>query len=324
MRRGQSSAACSSASVTESSQPSGHKSKRVHHRRKHNIEPSSPLALPGVQKIKAALRQTRRLLAKDHIAADVRAKAERKLKSLEADLVEAECARKERVMASRYHAVKFFERQKLIRRIQQVKRQLHEDEEGDGAKSTKKEQKQLEKRLEELRVDLNYIIVHVLIWFHQHYPKLKKYISLFPPELRARPHAHPDPYPHLYSHLSSPGDTSAKPENDTNVQREQVRAWVREQMAAGEMTAEPELELKGREAGKSRQPIEHADHPMLPVNSNQKPAKEEALAAIGSKSVVEDAFFGDDKSSESDSTVEEEVHGGDEEAVQEDSEMDEA
>ena len=78
----------------------------------------------GVSKIKSALRQTRRLLAKvqwlyiadlicthmqqEGLGADVRIEAERKLKALEADLVVAERANKERALATRYHKVKFF------------------------------------------------------------------------------------------------------------------------------------------------------------------------------------------------------------------------
>jgi len=89
--------------------------------------------VPGVQKVKAALRQTKRLLAKvqyiygqydpeltgiglhkwllhrstlkEDLAADVRNATERRLKSLEGDLAEAELARTERSMALRYHKV---------------------------------------------------------------------------------------------------------------------------------------------------------------------------------------------------------------------------
>ena len=69
------------------------------------------------------------------------------------------------------------ERQKVTRKLKQVQRKL----EGE---IKKKERKQLEKQLAELRVDLNYILVRstycatvqteVLIP-RQHYPKLKKY-----------------------------------------------------------------------------------------------------------------------------------------------------
>lgn len=93
-------------------------------------------AVPGVQKIKAALRQTRRLLAKvryfhcslwkkvfnpfclyflqDNLAADVRVATERKQRALEIDLAEAERTRKERALAQRYHKVKFFGESYLI------------------------------------------------------------------------------------------------------------------------------------------------------------------------------------------------------------------
>ena len=65
-------------------------------------------ALPGVQKLKAALRQTKRLLARDNLAADVRVETERRSKALEADLARAEHSRKERQYATKYHKVKFF------------------------------------------------------------------------------------------------------------------------------------------------------------------------------------------------------------------------
>jgi len=61
-----------------------------------------------LQKLKSLLRQTRRLLAKDNLAADVRVGTERRIKSLETDLAKAELAKKERTLAVRYHKVKFF------------------------------------------------------------------------------------------------------------------------------------------------------------------------------------------------------------------------
>lgn len=70
--------------------------------------PTQEDALPGVQKLKSALRQTKRFLAKDDLAADVRVETERRLKALEADLSRAERTRKERQYAMKYHKVKFF------------------------------------------------------------------------------------------------------------------------------------------------------------------------------------------------------------------------
>ncbi|KAF7289210.1 hypothetical protein MIND_01382200 [Mycena indigotica] len=170
------------------------------HRAKHTLQEAN--ATPGLQKIKASLRQTRRLLAKDNLAGDVRAETERRLKALETDLAAAERGKKERTMAVRYHKVKFFERQKVLRKLTQVKKQHPVPEEA----------------LHTLRVDLNYIL---------HYPKTKKYISLFPPELRK--------------------GESSEPSVDTG--REQVREWVRQRMETGEMAAEPELNLDSRGGG---------------------------------------------------------------------------
>ena len=47
-------------------------------------------------------------IQQENLGADVRIDAERKLKALEADLVVAETANKERALAARYHKVKFF------------------------------------------------------------------------------------------------------------------------------------------------------------------------------------------------------------------------
>ena len=149
--------------------PSSHQKRSKRPLHKKHPTPAADSTLPGVQKIKAALRQTRRLLSKDTLAADVRVATERRLKSLEGDLAKAEEARVERTMATRYHKVKFFERQKVTRKLVQTKKKLKEARE-------RKERKKLEACLAELRVDFNYIL---------HYPKTKKYISLFPPEVRS-------------------------------------------------------------------------------------------------------------------------------------------
>jgi rRNA-processing protein Efg1 len=47
-------------------------------------------------------------MQQEGLGADVRIEAERKLKALEAELVVAERANKERALATRYHKVKFF------------------------------------------------------------------------------------------------------------------------------------------------------------------------------------------------------------------------
>jgi len=188
---------------------------RKHHRKKPE---DAPL---GVSKIKSALRQTRRLLAKEGITADIRVETERKLKALETDLVAAEKANKERALATRYHKVKFFDRQKLLRKIKQTKSRLEED----GVSSKARRARVAE--LFELRVDLNYVL---------NYPSMEKYISLFPP---VAPQTEGAATP-----IHSVGTSNA-----TDEKREALREWVRVQMRAGEMADEPEtLERKQRPA----------------------------------------------------------------------------
>lgn len=128
----------------------------------------------GASKIKAALRQTRRLLAKvrerildseiscphlnlsalplhrqPNLAQDVRQEAERRLISLEADLAKREESEKERKNADRYHKVRFFERQKLVRQIKKIKK-------GKGTANDDEE-------LKEKRVLLNYVLVSTAV-----------------------------------------------------------------------------------------------------------------------------------------------------------------
>ncbi|KAK0495025.1 hypothetical protein EDD18DRAFT_1173623 [Armillaria luteobubalina] len=164
---------------------------------------------PGVQKVKSSLRQTRRLLAKDSLAADVRVTTERRLKALEAELAEAEQIRKERALGMRYHRVKFFERQKVLRKVKQAKKQL--------SIIPQNEKKALKSSLFDARVDLNYIL---------HYPKTKKYISLFPPEIQ-----------------QSETQSNCIDSSETDTQRRQIKDQIRQQMLDGDLPLEPELHL---------------------------------------------------------------------------------
>ncbi|TBU37627.1 hypothetical protein BD309DRAFT_973667 [Dichomitus squalens] len=279
------------SSSKHSANASTQKPTKRQHPKKHSAHSpstsSSPTALPGVQKIKAALRQTRRLLAKDSLAANVRVKTERRLKSLEADLAKAEQARVERSLAARYHKVKFFERQKLLRKIAQVKRQLKGDgEDGEGETLGKKERKKLEKRLGELRVDLNYVL---------HYPKTKKYISLFPPEVRKGEEAEAE-------------TVDEKGKAETDGQREEIRAWVREQMEGGALSSEPEVEVGKSERGRSA-PTAEPLHPTPSSSTKQKKAGDCASMTWSKPAkggVADDEFFGaDDEENEDESAIEE-------------------
>ncbi|KAF4598842.1 18S rRNA maturation protein [Pleurotus pulmonarius] len=232
---------------SSSSKPSTSK-----HKFRRQAEDST--STPGVQKIKAALRQTRRLLAKDKLAANVRVETERRLKSLEADLAQAELARKERALASKYHMVKFFEKQKVTRKLLQTKRKISSGNFGDDSEEV------LERRLEDLRVDLNYIL---------HYPKTKKYVSLFPPEVRQ--------------------GEAAVSSSSTEAAREELRSWIRDCMSNGEMPLDPEMSLEEKGTRKHKQP-------------SAKPTKTNPAPKSKRESTPEevDPFFGEDGDEEDD------------------------
>ncbi|KAF7782763.1 hypothetical protein Agabi119p4_2139 [Agaricus bisporus var. burnettii] len=217
-------------------------------------------AAPGVSKIKSSLRQTRRLLAKDKLAADVRVETERRLKALEGELAQAEVANKERTMATRYHKIKFFERQKVTRKISQIQKQIASTED-DPTKE------KLLRTLYERRVDLNYIL---------HYPKLKKYISLFPPEIRKG---------------EQPSTASAKDAAETAQGREEVRSWVRSCMEKGELSGEPE---RYEASIKSKR----KDFDSSNMSSKTKPHR---IQEESKKAIEEDDFFGNDDDDDKDS-----------------------
>ncbi|PWN30509.1 hypothetical protein BDZ90DRAFT_229524 [Jaminaea rosea] len=171
----------------------------------------------GASKIKAALRQTRRLLAKPNLAQDVRQEAQRRLLSLQSDLAKRESSQKERKNADRYHKVRFFERQKLVRQIKKIKK----DRKGKGADDDDEE-------LKEKRVLLNYVL---------NFPPSLKYVALFP------------------SSGESPLIKPAQPAEETDVSRRAKQAYERAMdvrkkiiaaMERGELSTEPEVELDRR------------------------------------------------------------------------------
>jgi hypothetical protein len=236
-------------------------------KKRHHLQ-NTEESLPGVQKIKSSLRQTRRLLAKENLAADVRVETERRLKALEADLARAETARKERTYAMKYHKVKFFERQKVVRRIKQVKRDL------TSAQGKGKERDKLEGELEGLRVDLNYIL---------HYPRTRKYISLFPPEKRQ---------------IDTVSTTS-----DDNNQRITVRDLIRDQMQRGDISKQPENELEGG----SRRSVTYAPDHSRRKEGEGSDRKDDQASSAAHRTTEGDDFFGEDGDTEASDTSEIEV-----------------
>lgn len=69
------------------------------------LEARDAAQLPGVNKLKAQLRQARRLLAKDKLDSGIKVATERRIKSLENDLRLAERRGVEKKNGQKYHAV---------------------------------------------------------------------------------------------------------------------------------------------------------------------------------------------------------------------------
>jgi rRNA-processing protein Efg1 len=120
----------------------------------------------------------------------------------------------------------YSERQKVLRKINQTKREIEKSRGDSGA----------EVRLYELRVDLNYILVCGVAFLiissnfkePKNYPKTKKYISLFPPEVRN----------------DSAAIASDHGNGGTATEREEVRNTIRERMKKGELNTEPEIHIQ--------------------------------------------------------------------------------
>ncbi|KAF8515324.1 hypothetical protein BU17DRAFT_51737 [Hysterangium stoloniferum] len=255
--------------MVNTSNRTGSSSKIAKVKSKSKIKPkdvSSASSLPGVQKIKSSLRQTRRLLAKNNLAADVRVETERRLKSLESDLARAEQGRKERTNAARYHKIKFFERQKVCRKIKQIKATI------DNSKTPAGDIPDLQKTLQLYRVELNYII---------HYPKSKKYISLFPTQ--------------------STNGTKDNVTDNTNRQREELKQAIQMAMEKGELEQDPELALsKGERSADAMNWDEESETVQRGGKRGQQKDVKEA------KTTYQDAFF---EVSDNDSDEDEEIEG---------------
>ena len=109
----------------------------------------------------------------------------------------------------------------------------------------------------------------------QHYPKTKKYISLFPPEVRKGEKIS----------ASSQADTEK-----TNKDREELREWIREQMEKGNLSAEPERELDAT-PGEPRAQNYSQKRITAPPTAGEK---------IQTADVEEDEFFGEDDEEDGD------------------------
>lgn len=95
-------------------------------------------------------------LGQPNLAADVRIEGERKVEDLVRDVGMRSREEKEKKNMQKYKMVRFVEWKKTMRKIRQVKAMLSEDDDG------KEEGEKRKRKLERLRIDLNYIVVSVL------------------------------------------------------------------------------------------------------------------------------------------------------------------
>lgn len=102
--------------------------------------------------------------------ANIRIEKERALQSAQHELDETHRAKQRSDMIGRYHKVRFFDRQKATKRLKKAKKELSELVTGSKA-----ERAELEKRVQEAEVDVNYA---------QYYPLDQPYKALFPSKRR--------------------------------------------------------------------------------------------------------------------------------------------
>ncbi|CDR99335.1 uncharacterized protein SPSC_04073 [Sporisorium scitamineum] len=236
-----------SAPSTSKDGASSSKSKSQHPNKKQRFEKpaysGASSGLPGASKIKASIRQTKRLLAKPNLAPGTKIEAERRLKALEADLEVASRKQVEKSRAVRYHRVKFVERQKLVRRIARCKRNLARlesgkpaedsgsegaasDDEGDEgyAKQRVKESKmskdELTKLLSSLREMLQYVV---------QYPADLRYVALFP------------------NAAEGPSPPDAKEKDKSRQLAFQHLERIKKAIKDGQISGEPEVELSSKD-----------------------------------------------------------------------------
>lgn len=135
---------------------------------RRNMEPSGH---KSINPLKSKIRDLERLLTRsEHLPVGVRIEKERALAGYKQDLEQAIRGKQRQHMISKYHKVRFFERQKATRALRKVQKQLAHDPD------QKNEDQPPTASLHAAQVDVNYTI---------YYPLTEKYVGLFPLEKRA-------------------------------------------------------------------------------------------------------------------------------------------
>lgn len=142
---------------------------------KRKFYPVEGAAVPSVGKLKKQIRSLTRLLNKPGLPEDVKQAKQAELDALQGQMPAAQKEVKVQKLTRRYKAVMFVERQKVVRKINQLKRKLaavhgvEADEEDDQTE----EEAKLRAEMDVWEGHLDYI---------DNYPRGYKYVALFPSE----------------------------------------------------------------------------------------------------------------------------------------------
>lgn len=132
----------------------------------NNAGPKSFKKAHPINDLKSQVRSLKRLLEhNDDLPPGVRVEKERALQSTQRELTEAQKAKERNELISRYHKIRFFDRQKATKRLKRARKDLQAHEVESEART------ELVKAVEDAEVDVNYA---------QYFPLEQPYVSLFP------------------------------------------------------------------------------------------------------------------------------------------------
>ncbi|CAD6886071.1 unnamed protein product [Tilletia controversa] len=240
---------------------------RANHAHQHANGMTDAPALPGLNKLKASIRQTKRLLAREDLNPETRQEAERKLIALDEDVKSKEAENLARDIGAKNKKMIFFDSIKATRKIrtlltleERAEKMLASGEDDQAEWKTKLEETKAQ--LQQFRVILNYTL---------HWPPLERYSRFYktapdfdpaqPSKQRGRAGAKDDEDDDEEEddeesdsedeEAAGKGDgapAAQKSKSNTPTRRHlrriefarSHRAWVEKAMAAGEISSEPE------------------------------------------------------------------------------------
>ncbi|KAE8260436.1 hypothetical protein A4X13_0g334 [Tilletia indica] len=266
-----------------------------HQHQQANVLTDAP-APPGLNKLKAALRQTKRLLAREDLNPETKQEAERKLIALEEDIQTRGAGDAAKVRGDKNKKMSFFDSVKATRKIPSlVTRQEKLEKElasGNGDQSKgKADLEEAKSKLQQFRVILNYTL---------HWPATETYIrfnktdpDFDPTQSQKDDEGNKDDDDESGSD-DEEGEKGGKGPTRKYLRRIEVarshREWVEKAMATGEISNEPEKQdslkasdVTGSAGQKEKRPRDNKEEgtpaskrprPTPPVKA-RKPASEQ-------------------------------------------------